>query len=50
MNPEEVDCTQYIDVNPNVEIWIRNIEREPEYSFWLPTHKDKLYPEWKFGK
>jgi len=45
MNPEEVDCAQYIDTNPNVETWIRNIEREPEYSFWLPTHKDKFYPD-----
>ena len=45
MNPEEVDCAQYIDANPNVETWIRNIEREPKYSFWLPTHKDKFYPD-----
>lgn len=45
MNPEEIFCAQYIDANPNVETWIRNIEREPEYSFWLPTHKDKFYPD-----
>ena len=45
MNPEEVDCAQYIDANPNVETWVRNIEREPEFSFWLPTHKDKFYPD-----
>lgn len=45
MNPEEVDCAQYIDSNPNVETWVRNIEREPEFSFWLPTHKDKFYPD-----
>ena len=44
MNPEEISCAQYIDVNPNVETWIRNIEREPN-SFWLPTHKDKFYPD-----
>ena len=45
MNTEEVSCAQCIDANQNVEIWIRNIEREPEYSFWLPTHKDKSYPD-----
>ena len=45
MNHEEVSCAQCIDANPNVETWIRNIEREPEYSFWLPTHKDKFYPD-----
>lgn len=26
-------------------MWIRNIEREPQYSFWLPTHKGKFYPD-----
>lgn len=45
MNPEEVSCAQCIDANPNVETWVRNIEREPELSFWLPTHKDKFYPD-----
>lgn len=45
MNLEEVFCAQCIDANPKVETWIRNIEREPEFSFWLPTHKDKFYPD-----
>ncbi len=44
MNEEEIICAQFIDANPKVETWIRNIEREPNYSFWLPTHKDKFYP------
>ena len=45
MNPEEVRCAQYIDANSKVETWIRNIESEAEYSFWLPTHKYKFYPD-----
>lgn len=45
MNPEEIFCAQCIDSNPKVETWIKNIEREPEYSFWLPTHEDKFYPD-----
>ena len=45
MNGEEIICAQCIDSNAKVETWIRNIEREPEYSFWLPTHKDKFYPD-----
>ena len=45
MNKEEIHCAQLIDANPNVVDWIRNIEREPQYSFWLPTHKDKFYPD-----
>ena len=45
MNNEEIICAQCIDSSTRVETWIRNIEREPEYSFWLPTHKDKFYPD-----
>ncbi|MBQ9378027.1 MAG: hypothetical protein IJU05_09545, partial [Schwartzia sp.] len=45
MNAEEEQCAQYIDANPNVETWVRNIEKEPRYSFWLPTHTDNFYPD-----
>lgn len=45
MNSEEVKCAQYIDGNPNVETWVRNIEKEPQHSFWLPTHKQRFYPD-----
>lgn len=45
MNPEEVRCAQLIDANKNVATWIRNVEREPLYSFWLPSHSDKFYPD-----
>ena len=45
MNGEEVRCAQLIDANENVATWIRNVEREPLYSFWLPTHDDKFYPD-----
>ena len=24
---------------------MRNIEKEPSYSFWLPTHTDNFYPD-----
>lgn len=45
MNGEEIRCAQLIDANKNVATWIRNVEREPLYSFWLPTHADKFYPD-----
>lgn len=45
MNGEEIYCAQLIDTNEKVATWIRNIEREPLYSFWLPTHDDKFYPD-----
>lgn len=45
MNKEEIPCAQYIDTNPNVEFWIRNIDSDPKNSFWLPTTTDKFYPD-----
>lgn len=45
MNDEEAECAFNIDTNPNVEYWIRNIERQEFYSFWLQTSTDKFYPD-----
>ncbi|MDD5608919.1 MAG: hypothetical protein PHY57_10430 [Ignavibacterium sp.] len=45
MNEEEVECALRIDSNPNVEYWIRNLERQEFYSFWLQTSTDKFYPD-----
>ncbi len=45
MNPEETFCAQCIDINPHVETWIRNLERDAENSFWLQTSSDKFYPD-----
>ena len=45
MNPEEIFCAQCIDINPKVETWIRNLERDAENSFWLQTSSDKFYPD-----
>lgn len=42
---EEIRCAQLIDANPKVETWIRNIDSEPLYSFWLPTYKGRFYPD-----
>lgn len=42
---EELRCAQLIDANKNVATWIRNVAGEPRYSFWLPTHKGKFYPD-----
>ena len=45
MNNEEIFCAQLIDANKNVETWIRNVECEPLYSFWLPMHDGRFYPD-----
>jgi len=42
---EEFACAVAIDSNPNVKYWIRNIERQPKTSFWLPTATDNFYPD-----
>ena len=28
-----------------MDYWIRNLSREPEFSFWLQTSTDKFYPD-----
>ncbi len=30
---------------PAVETWVRNLERQPVRSFWLPTATDRFYPD-----
>ncbi|MGB8657869.1 MAG: DEAD/DEAH box helicase family protein [Candidatus Zixiibacteriota bacterium] len=45
LNDEEAECAFTIDINPNVEFWIRNLERQVFLSFWLQTSTDKFYPD-----
>lgn len=42
---EEFRCAQLIDSLQEVEFWVRNLERQPRYSFWLQTSSDKFYPD-----
>ncbi len=42
---EEFICAQVIDAHPKVKQWVRNIEREVKFSFWLPTSTDYFYPD-----
>ena len=42
---EEFACAQMLDRHPRVKHWVRNIERQPEFSFWLPTATDYFYPD-----
>lgn len=45
MNDEEAECAFNIDNHPNVEFWVRNLERQEHHSFWLQTSTDKFYPD-----
>ncbi len=42
---EEFLCLREIDAHPLVKRWVRNIEKQEHYSFWLPTTKHKFYPD-----
>lgn len=42
---EEFLCAQAIDTHPKVKHWVRNVEKEPRFSFWLPTASDYFYPD-----
>ena len=42
---EEFQCAQFIDTLSQVKYWVRNLERQPRFSFWLQTSTDKFYPD-----
>ncbi len=42
---EEFICAQALDAHPKVKQWVRNIERQENFSFWLPTSTDYFYPD-----
>ena len=43
---EEFECAQFLDASlPNVNFWVRNLERRPSHAFWLQTSTDKFYPD-----
>ncbi|OHV00377.1 hypothetical protein BLA34_12320 [Ralstonia solanacearum] len=42
---EEFMCAQEIARHPLVKFWVRNIERQEKFSFWLPTSTDYFYPD-----
>jgi type III restriction enzyme len=42
---EEFLCAQFIDQMDEVEFWVRNLDRQPNFSFWLQTSTDKFYPD-----
>lgn len=42
---EETACAIAIERMDQVKFWIRNLERQPHHSFWLPTSTDRFYPD-----
>ncbi|HLY03003.1 MAG TPA: hypothetical protein VKR56_10995, partial [Candidatus Cybelea sp.] len=42
---EELLCAKVIDGLQEIDYWVRNLERRPLSSFWLPTSTDRFYPD-----
>lgn len=42
---EEFVCARAIDEERRVKHWVRNVERDERFSFWLPTSTDYFYPD-----
>lgn len=45
MNNEELECALFIDSLDEVDMWVRNIEMQPQLAFWLQTSTDRFYPD-----
>ncbi|QTA79835.1 Helicase/UvrB domain-containing protein [Desulfonema limicola] len=42
---EETECAIFLDTLPEVDFWVRNLERNPAQGFWFQTSSDKFYPD-----
>ncbi len=42
---EETDCAVFIDSLDEIDFWVRNLEKNHMYGFWLQTSTDKFYPD-----
>jgi type III restriction enzyme len=42
---EEFECARFLDTMPEVDVWVRNLERRPSHAFWLQTTTDRFYPD-----
>src|SRR5690606_32033661 len=45
LDAEETACAIELDSLPQVRHWVRNLERQPDAAFWLPTSSDRFYPD-----
>ena len=42
---EEWRCALAVDQHPSVRHWVRNIDSDPTFGFWLPTSFGRFYPD-----
>lgn len=44
-NDEEADCALALATAEGVRYWVRNIDSQPDNSFWLPVGDSHFYPD-----
>jgi type III restriction enzyme len=42
---EEFECARALDQQKQVAYWVRNLEKQPDFSFWLPLANGRFYPD-----
>lgn len=42
---EEFGCAQVLEQLPEIKYWVRNVAKQPDHAFWLPTSTDRFYPD-----
>jgi type III restriction enzyme len=45
MNQEEAKCAFFLDRHSEIEYWVRNLDQNRRYGFWLQTASGKFYPD-----
>lgn len=44
-NDEEADCALALATAEGVRYWVRNVDSQPDNSFWLPVGNSHFYPD-----
>jgi type III restriction enzyme len=45
MNGEEAECAFFLDRQPEIDYWVRNLSQNRKHGFWLQTASAKFYPD-----
>lgn len=45
MNREEAECAFFLDHQPEIEHWVRNLDQNQKYGFCLQTSSGKFFPD-----
>jgi len=45
MNEKEAKCAFFLDRQPEIDYWVRNLAQNRKHGFWLQTSSGKFYPD-----